>query len=282
MRRTVAECARTYRSRCEQFGLLYATLSPLRRLTALSAGRLARTSDVIEARLLEIEGAEGVLGPAHRSYAGHSPQQNRAVWNAWDWSRGGDEWNDVDEPEQWKDSLIDQVLLPHLGDARSVLEIGPGGGRWSGILQTHAQRLVLVDVAQRALDLCRERLGEASNVEYVLSDGAAFPQVEDESIDWVWSFDVFVHIAPVDVASYLGEIARVLRPGCTALIHHSGRLVRAPGWRSPMTALLFAQLARDRGLEVVRQFDSWSDGRFGVRANHDVITVLQKSAARDA
>ena len=42
-----------------------------------------------------------------------------------------------------------------------------------------------------------------------------------------------------------------------------------------MTGALFANLARDHGLEVVRQFDSWSDGRFGVRTNDDVITALR-------
>lgn len=270
---------RTYRSRWEQFGSLYATLWPLRRLAAVSAAGLARTAEAIEGRLLKIEGDQGVLGPAHAAYAGHSSQDNRAVWSAWDWSQGGEEWNDVDEPEQWKAALVDDVLLPHLGEARTVLEIGPGAGRWSEIIQSRVQRLVLVDITDRTLELCRERLQDAPNVEYVLSDGASFPEVEDGSIDRVWSFDVFVHIAPLDVASYLDEIARVLRSGGAALIHHSGGLVRFPGWRSPMTALLFARLAADRGLEVTRQFDSWSDGRFGVRANDDVITVLRKPGA---
>ncbi len=98
-------------------------------------------------------------------------------------------------------SLVEEVLLPNLGDARAILEIGPGGGRWSEVLQPRAVRLVLVDVTQRALDLCRERLDGAANVEYVLSEGTAFPDVEQASIDWVWSFDVFVHIAPLDVAA---------------------------------------------------------------------------------
>lgn len=243
------------------------------------AAGLNRTSEMIEERLLAIEGSQGVLGPAHRAYSGHSPSENRAIWSSWDWSRGGNEWNDTEEPEQWKAALIDEVLLPHLGDARAILEVGPGGGRWSEVLLPSAERLTLVDVTQRALDLCRDRLAGADNVEYVLSEGGSFPEVEDDSIDWVWSFDVFVHIAPLDVDSYLGEIARVLRPGRTAVIHHSGGLSRFPGWRSPMSALLFARLARDRGLEVTRQFDSWSDGRFGVRTNHDVITVLRKPAA---
>jgi ubiquinone/menaquinone biosynthesis C-methylase UbiE len=279
MPRAITDRVRTYRSRWEQFGPLYATLSPLRRLASVSAGGLASTADAIEGRLLEIEGAHGVLGPAHAGYSGHSSETNRAIWSGWDWSKGGEEWNDAGEPEEWKAALIDEVLLPYLGDARSVLEIGPGAGRWSEVIQPRAERLVLVDITEATLDVCRERLEDPANVEYVLSAGASFPEVQGGSMDRVWSFDVFVHIAPVDVASYLADVERVLRPGGTALIHHSGRLVRTGGWRSPMTALLFARLAGERGLDVVRQFDSWSEDRFGVRANGDTITVLRKPGA---
>jgi len=255
-----AERTRTCRSRYAQFGPRYAALAPLRSLAITAARRLGKTSEDIEAELLRIEGSAGVLGPAHRAYTGHSPSENRAIWSAWDWSQRGDEWNDTDEPERWKATLIDEVLLANLADARAILEIGPGAGRWSAVLQAHAERLVLVDVTQRALDLSRERLADAGNVEYVLSEGGAFPGVADGCIDWVWSFDVFVHIAPLDVASYVTEIARVLRPGGTALIHHSGALQRSPGWRSPMTAVLFARLAADRprhGQVVARQADPY-------------------------
>ena len=86
--------------------------------------------------------------------------------------------------------------------------------------------------------------------------------VSDASVDAVWSFDVFVHIAPGDQAGYLGEIARVLRPGGVAAIHHADGRNRgiAPsraGWRAPMTAALFASLARERGLTVERVVRSW-------------------------
>lgn len=215
--------------------------------------------------MLRIEGARGILGPAHRAYSGHSAEENREIWTTWDWSQGGNEWNDSAEPERWKATLIEEVLLPNLGDARAVLEIGLGAGRWSEVLQPRVDRLV-----SRA-----RTWAIPATSKYVLSEGGLFGDVEAASIDWVWSFDVFVHIAPLDVASYLGEIARVLRPGGAAVIRHPGGPGRSPGWRSPMTGVLFAQLATDRGLQVTRQFDSWSAGRFGVRTNHDVITVLR-------
>ena len=162
-----------------------------------------------------------------------------------------------------------------------ILEIGPGGGRWSEILAARARRLVLVDVTPKALELCLERLRNRSNVEYVLSTGTDLPGVADASVDAIWSFDVFVHIAPVDQAAYLREIGRVLRPGGVALIHHAhqrnrGALPSRHGWRAPMSARLFAALAQPHRLLAEGRIASWSDGRFGLGAYGDLITVLRK------
>lgn len=275
----VTRRTRRLHSLYSELGPAYGALAPLWVLAGGAARTLGRTTRGIETRMLRIEGARGVLGPAHRAYSGHSAGENREIWTDWDWSQGGNEWNDSDEPERWKATLIEEVLLPHLGDARRVLEVGPGAGRWSEVIQPRVDRLVLVDVTPRALELTRENLRDPPGVEYILSEGGAFPGVEADGLDRVWSFDVFVHIAPLDIASYLGEIARVLRPGGTALIHHSGGPGRAAGWRSPMTGVIFAHLAAQRGLEVTRQFDSWNEGRFGVRVNGDVITVLRKPQA---
>jgi ubiquinone/menaquinone biosynthesis C-methylase UbiE len=268
---------RRHAARLRDFGLGYDALASARSLADRLARLLAEVGDGIEARLLAIEGERGVLGPAHRAYAGHSADRNREVWTGWDWSNRGNEWNDGADPTAWKASLTRDVLLATIPEGGVVLEIGAGGGRWSDVLQPRADRLVLVDVTERALELCRERFAGASNVEYVLTEGAELTGIPDASVDAIWSFDVFVHVAPVDIASYLTEIARVLRPGGVALIHHSGRFSRSSGWRSPMTARLFANLSRERGLVVERQFDSWADGRFGVTANSDVITVLGAS-----
>lgn len=267
---------RAYIGRYRDFGLLHAVLAGLRSIAGRLSHVLARAGDALELRLLRIEGEKGLLGPAHRAYAGHSSDENRAIWQSWDWSRRGEEWDDTAQPEEWRASLIEHVLLPNLGAGGAVLEIGPGAGRWSQVLQQNADHLVLVDVAERVLDLCRERFAGATNVDYVLTHGATLPGVADGSIDFIWSFDAFVHIAPLDIASYLAEIARVLKPGGGAVIHHAGRFQRGSGWRSPMTGALFARLAEQRGMSVAQQFDSWGDGRFGVRTNQDVVTVLER------
>ena len=96
---------------------------------------------------------------------------------------------------------------------------------------------------------------------------------------------MFVHVAPVDEVGYLDEIARVLAPGGTAVIHHAdgrnrGQMPSRAGWRSRMSAGLFAALAEERGLRVERQFSSWSDGRHDLARSPTVITVLGQDDSR--
>jgi SAM-dependent methyltransferase len=223
------------------------------------------------------EQRRGVLGPAHRHWQG--PTDHRRYWSAYDWSDRGDEWNASPE---WKHALIEDVLASWITEGVAVLEIGPGAGRWSEVLSERASTLVLADVSERPLELCRERFAGDGRMRYVLSSGSDLPGVEDGSIDAVWSFDVFVHVAPSDQAAYLSEIARVLAPDGLAVIHHAdgrnrGELPSRAGWRSPMSRGLFAALAVERGLRVECQFDSWgSDGQYDLSAYGDVITVCRR------
>jgi ubiquinone/menaquinone biosynthesis C-methylase UbiE len=178
--------------------------------------------------------------------------------------------------------VIDEVIAKWIPEGVSVLEIGPGAGRWSEALSERASTLVLADVSERPLELCRERFAGDDRIRYVLSSGSDLPGVGDGSIDAVWSWDVFVHIAPRDQAAYLKEIARVLAPGGLAVIHHAdgrnrGQLPSREGWRSPMSRGLFAALAAERGLRVECQFDSWGpDGQYDLSTFGDAITVCRR------
>jgi SAM-dependent methyltransferase len=268
------ERAADVRDLSRQFGPAYAAADLGRRVSRRLAHRLEDT-------LLDIEGSRGVLGPAHRMWSDNSTSENRRRWNEWDWSTRGEEWN---ESEAWKNELVERVMLQLIPPGGTVLEIGPGAGRWSEFLAPRADRLILVDVAQKPLELVAERLSGHANVDYVLSDGASLPGVDDQSVDAVWSFDVFVHIRPRDQAAYLADIARVLRPGGIAAIHHSdgrnrGRAPSREGWRSPMTARLFAALAAEHGLAAEREVREWSDARHDLGAFHDVISVLRQPQA---
>jgi SAM-dependent methyltransferase len=254
----------------------------MRRLARFARHLVRRARWVLEDRCLAAEQRRAALGPAHLRWRENSAVDNRRRWSGYDWSGGGEEWNASPE---WKQALIDDVLARWVPVGTSALEIGPGAGRWSQALAARASRLVLVDVSERPLELCRERFNGDTRILYILSSGSDLPGVEDGSIDAVWSFDVFVHVAPRDQAAYLEEIARVLAPGGTAVVHHSdgrnrGQLPSRRGWRSPMSRALFAALAVERGLRVECQLDSWGPGgHFDLSAYADVITVLRNDRA---
>ena len=237
---------------------------------ALLAG-LKHAGLFVERRLARLEQRHGLNARTGRAV-------NYEYWQRWDWSLAGEEWTPSDE---WKRSLIEEVMLANLKPATTIMEIGPGAGRWTEALQSIARRLILVDLSDRCIELCRRRFAEAGNIEFHVNDGKSLGAIASDSVDGVWSFDVFVHIAPPDVDAYVAEISRVLRPGGRAVIHHAkaGRAQGAAdvGQRSNMTAAQFAEMVAKRGLTLIDQFDSWGpEGRFKVTTRWDVISVLDK------
>ena len=147
----------------------------------------------------------------------NSAAMNKVIWEAWDWSAAGEEWTPSSE---WKASLIRKVLEPNVPEGSRVLEIGPGGGRWTGELLKRAAKLTGVDISETCVEKCRERFGDDDKAEFFVVSGSDLEGVEDGSIDVIWSFDVFVHINEAEVEGYAKEFARVLAPGGCGIIHH--------------------------------------------------------------
>jgi hypothetical protein len=55
----------------------------------------------------------------------------------------------------------------------------------------------------------------------VLGQGCDLSQIPSGSVDIVFSYDVFVHIALEETVAYVADIARVLRDGGLAIVHHA-------------------------------------------------------------
>jgi ubiquinone/menaquinone biosynthesis C-methylase UbiE len=178
---------------------------------------------------------------------------NKHVWNTYDWSKLGEEWTRSDS---WKEQVIREWVNPYFPVGGSFVEIGPGGGRWSEVLRQRAGRLLLVDVAEAPISICRQRFQDCSNIDYFVGDGKTI-NAESASVDAVWSYECFVHITPLDIKGYLRELKRILRPGGHALLHHAGPplpgQVDRRGWRSDMTDRLMRVFAEELGLEIVEQ-----------------------------
>jgi SAM-dependent methyltransferase len=188
-----------------------------------------------------------------------------------DWSQEGDEWSEYwgTAHAQWVGCLLPRVF-PFLKGR--ILEIAPGHGRWTQFLQAHCTSLIGVDLAQVCVERCTERFGHYPNLEFKVNDGLTFPMIENGSIDFAFSFDSLVHAESDVMSSYANELARVLKPGGFAFLHHSNldavrrrsvldkikrRLSRLPfdqHWRAPsMSAEKMRAFVEGAGMMCVQQ-----------------------------
>jgi ubiquinone/menaquinone biosynthesis C-methylase UbiE len=112
-----------------------------------------------------------------------------------------------------------------------MLEIGPGGGRFTEILLPKCDHLIAADTSPTMLDILRERFPSAGEkLQCMLLDGKGLSAVDDASVDAAFSYGVFVHLQHWDIFNYLCEFARVLKPGGRAIIQHPNTFSEL-GWQ---------------------------------------------------
>jgi ubiquinone/menaquinone biosynthesis C-methylase UbiE len=199
---------------------------------------------------------------------------NHKEWTNYDWAAQGEEWNDSDA---WKDSVINDIIHHNFSPGKRILEIGPGGGRWSLPLASIASQLYLVDLTEVSISLVQEKLSAFRNCTFLVNGGNDLRGIEDNSIDYIWSFDVFVHIAPEDIKDYIVEFNRVLKSGGLGIIHHAGNGGFNGGFRSSMTRAHFISLLKKNRLEPITQISEWGPNlEFNVHKFNDTITFFKK------
>jgi 2-polyprenyl-3-methyl-5-hydroxy-6-metoxy-1,4-benzoquinol methylase len=109
-------------------------------------------------------------------------------------------------------------LLAHAAAGDTVLDLGAGAGEFSVALAAAGARPIAVDVAAEALRRATARAPELDA--RLWREGEPLP-VDDGAVDVVWAGEVIEHV--VDVAPWLSEVRRVLRPRGTLLLttpHH--------------------------------------------------------------
>jgi len=120
------------------------------------------------------------------------------------------------QPERF--ALRRDFLLERVRAGETVLDIGCGAGEFSAALLEAGAAPVAVDVAGEALRRASERIPGLDA--RLWAAGEALP-VHDNAVDTVWAGEVVEHV--VDVAPWLSELRRVLRPRGTLLLstpHH--------------------------------------------------------------
>jgi ubiquinone/menaquinone biosynthesis C-methylase UbiE len=258
------------RAYLRQRGPLWTTLYAVRRLVTRP----------LDSALGRIERRRFILGPSTISSSHNTSDQNLDMWTEWDWSHSGEEWTEhaslykAADPMEWKARLVEDVMYRFVPESSTVLEIGPGAGRWTEYLASRCDRVIAADITPRCLDLCRERFADRTNISYELIVDGSLGFVPDGSLDAIWSYDVFVHINPNDTHRYLEQFPRILKPGGRAVIHHPGTYktekLRRQTFRSQVDGQFFAHMAKTVGL--------WLQDQSGDRVHYpgDLISVVQR------
>jgi SAM-dependent methyltransferase len=148
------------------------------------------------------------------------------------WSQYAREWDDRPDlnlgvktlGEEWggpvfAEHIVTDVAAPYLGPDVDVLELGCGGGKFSAHLRSRSRSLVCADISADMLRRTRAHVGEGEDVSYLQLNGRDFKGVPDASVDFIYSYDVLLHLQPQNVFSYLHDARRILRPGGIFMVH---------------------------------------------------------------
>ena len=229
-------------------------------------------------------------------------RRGRAFSNVqYDWKDAGEEWS-----ESWGTSAAQWsgAILPRIRDClptATILEIGPGFGRWTNYLKDYCEHLWIVDPAAECIEACRRRFAAHSHVRFYVNDGRSLSMFPDESIDFVFSFDSLVHVKQEIMEAYLSELGAKLRIGGQGFIHHSNlgeyahsfrarlplrvrklltkaKIIDWEHQRAPsMSAALFRALCAQHGLHCLSQeLVNWRGRRL-----IDCFSLFTRSASDD-
>jgi ubiquinone/menaquinone biosynthesis C-methylase UbiE len=202
-------------------------------------------------------------------------EENLDFWASYEWPEEGDEWSSEwgGTLNLWYGTIFPRVMgfLP----AKSILEIAPGYGRCTQFLLSLCKELTVVDLSPKCVEACRVRFRSRSHIRvrfrsrshirYFVNDGRSLDMLEDNSLDFVFSWDSLVHAESDVIEAYVKQLSTKLKPGGAGFIHHSnmgsfknpdtGELtVENRHWRATsMTAELFREYCKNAGITCVSQ-----------------------------
>lgn len=137
----------------------------------------------------------------------------------------GDEWGNRADVEQ----VVRDFITPYVNGASRVAEIGSGGGRVAALVLPTVEHLTCFDISKKMLERCRATLGNDPRADFVLLAEPQFESRFDGAFDFVYSFDVFVHLDLHTMWKYVRALPSLLRPGGKAFLHTSN-LTAPGGW----------------------------------------------------
>jgi hypothetical protein len=117
--------------------------------------------------------------------------------------------------------IRDRYILPYINFDHTAIEIGPGGGRWTRYLLSF-RRLYAVDYHQELLDELQKSF-KTPNLIVMKNAGTDFPGIPRNSVDFVFSFGVFVHFERDTIEAYLRSLYPVVTAAANIVLQYSDK-----------------------------------------------------------
>jgi ubiquinone/menaquinone biosynthesis C-methylase UbiE len=201
---------------------------------------------------------------------------NKELWgNPNNWEDDGHEWSSHiynGTEDLWVNFIEPRMSKFIQGD---VLEIACGYGRITEKVLNYPINLAVIDLNQNCINRCVEKFGSRIQ-NYFVNDGISLSMIDDNTKDFIFSWDSFVHMTQEVIEKYVQEIQRTLKINGIAWIHHSNLMggmdnnFKNLGGRSNMSAEIMKEIISKNNLEVISQeYFKWSE-------TIDIITIFKK------
>jgi phospholipid N-methyltransferase len=102
------------------------------------------------------------------------------------------------------------------------LEIGPGRGCWTkAIFQLNPKSITCIDALSAAHNQFWKYVGSSEKITYHQIKDFSLDCIQNNSIDFVFSFGTFCHISPIMIYEYFKSIYKKLRPGAEGFVMYA-------------------------------------------------------------
>lgn len=157
--------------------------------------------------------------------ARHIPLEDKKM-SVKDVTHLGDEWGKREDVEQ----VLQGFIYPYVDKDKVVGEIGTGGGRIASKVAARTKEFYCFDISTEMLKKVKESLRDQSHIQYVVLKGPAFSPSLNGRFDFMYSFDVFVHLDLHTIWRYFLGIHGLLKKGGKAFVSTAN--LKAPkGWQ---------------------------------------------------
>jgi ubiquinone/menaquinone biosynthesis C-methylase UbiE len=165
----------------------------------------------------------------------------------------GLEWGDPESVAPLR-FVRDRYVLPYVKPGHTAVEIGPGGGRWTRYLLGFGT-VYAVDYHDELLRGLKKNF-RRPNLVFVKNNGCDFPGIAPQSVDYVFSFDCFVHLDTDLIEQYLRSLKIIVKPKSNVVIHYSDKskvMAQINNGFSENTPEKMRQMVLSAGFRVVEE-----------------------------